>query len=436
MRFSGFVLTLTIVIAWHAADLATAQTTAPAEATRAAARKLPPPPGLGDDLSVWPNRVSYHNSDPWLIEHHDRIRVLKPRLLVLNFSNDRDPAWIQQRTEETIRALAESSRYHGFRNHDAPAFLQYEVVKYVDLRDMPIPEGRAARNSAKYPRGPRQNTLYAPFYSPEFAQHYGFVDPEQPDRHLDLHELIHAGLVHELWFYGVHDDEGAAFESVEFKQYYDEAFKPLPERFGRSGNGHPRDMPWSGRSFRISWFNTNRGLGCALENFGHALEGTANANAIPYFKKYFDEFAEFNLNTRFPEFPVDRLYAVGPDDKIEYPTPTTLVMHKDGKTHTIENYVAMGGNVHFPPGARNHYDLVSPYTVQTTIENWRLRNGPDGQDRVHEFERARFEAYHELAPDCMGRWLVYWRQCMPGLDNLCRDDDGKPMKNWWVFLFY
>ena len=44
--------------------------------------------------------------------------------------------------------------------------------------------------------------------------------------------------------------------------------------------------------------------------------------------------------------------------------------------------------------------------------------------------------YRDLAPDCMGRWVVYWRQNMPGLDNTALDDDGRPMKNWWPFLFY
>jgi hypothetical protein len=41
-----------------------------------------------------------------------------------------------------------------------------------------------------------------------------------------------------------------------------------------------------------------------------------------------------------------------------------------------------------------------------------------------------------MAPDCMGPWLVYWRQNMPGLDNRQKDADGRPMKNWWPFLFY
>jgi hypothetical protein len=30
---------------------------------------------------------------------------------------------------------------------------------------------------------------------------------------------------------------------------------------------------------------------------------------------------------------------------------------------------------------------------------------------------------------------VNWRQNMPSLDNKQKDDAGKPMKNWWPFLF-
>jgi hypothetical protein len=392
---------------------------------------------LPSDPTVWPNRLSYRNSDPWIVEHHDQIRVMKPRLLVLNFSNNRDMAWIKQRTEETIRALAESTRYHGFADPQAPAFLQYEVAKYVDMRDVPPPAGRENRSSSKYPRGRKPGTTrYAPFYSAEFAEAYGLADPAKPGRYLNLHELINAGLVHELWFFGIHDDETAAFESIEFKQYYDDQLQPIPDKHGPAGNGHPDDMPWSGRSFRITWFNSDRGLGCGMENFGHSLEAVANYNAIPYYTTYFTEFAEFDLDKRYPGFPTSRLYSVGPGDKVEYPDATTLVLHQRGKTYTIHDYVAMGGNVHFPPGARGHYDLVSPYIVKTVIENYRMRNGPDGKDVVHDFDPGKFRQYDNLAPDCMGAWMVYWRQCMPGLDNHCVADAGQPMKNWWVFLFY
>jgi len=65
-----------------------------------------------------------------------------------------------------------------------------------------------------------------------------------------------------------------------------------------------------------------------------------------------------------------------------------------------------------------------------------MRNGPDGKDLVLDFNKDKFARYRDLAPDCQGAWMVFWRQCMPGLDNQCIDDDGRPMKNWWPFLFY
>lgn len=102
----------------------------------------------------------------------------------------------------------------------------------------------------------------------------------------------------------------------------------------------------------------------------------------------------------------------------------------------MSSYIAAGGNVHFPPGGRRHYDLGSPHTVLSTIESYRQRNGPDGTDLARRFNKEKWQRYLSVAPDCMGAWTIFWRQCMPGLDNKCLDDDGKPVKNWWVFLFY
>ena len=39
-------------------------------------------------------------------------------------------------------------------------------------------------------------------------------------------------------------------------------------------------------------------------------------------------------------------------------------------------------------------------------------------------------------PDCGGGWMVYMGQSMPGLGNQAKSVDGKPMLNWWPFLFY
>ena len=84
------------------------------------------------------------------------------------------------------------------------------------------------------------------------------------------------------------------------------------------------------------------------------------------------------------------------------------------------------------PNGRFDYDLDGHGPVLSTIETWRQ---PEHRARARG-PPPSLEPYRELAPDCMGRWVVYWRQNMPGLDNTALDDDGRPMKNWWPFLFY
>ena len=80
--------------------------------------------------------------------------------------------------------------------------------------------------------------------------------------------------------------------------------------------------------------------------------------------------------------------------------------------------------------------LDSSQPVLSTIEDWRIGSGQGGRDRARPFFSAVLLRNRDLAPDCMGAWLVYWRQNMPGLNNRQRDDQGHAMKNWWPFLFY
>ena len=371
------------------------------------------PGNLPDDLTVWPNKISFRNSDDWLWQNHDKIRKMRPRVLVLNFANDVSMAHIRKHVEGIIRATAEATRYHGFKDPAAPAFIEYEVAKYVDLRDRSGPEAGKRVTSSLMPRkkSPKRYEVlcdYAGFYTDEFARHLGFRDPRDASRFLNLHELI-----------------------------YDENCRPIKGKHGQAGNGADHTMPWSGRSFRIAFFNPHRGIGCAMENFGHTLEWMATTNSIAYFRKYFLEYAELDFDKRYG-VPFNELYRTdyAVKDSISYPTKTSIIVKIKDQTHKIDPYVAFGGSVHFPPGARHHYDLESPHTVLSTIENYRLRNGPDGQDLALEFNKDKFARYGDIAPDCMGRWMVYWRQCMPGLDNRCVDDEGQPMKSWWVFPFY
>lgn len=398
---------------------------------------------LPKDKTIWPNTTSSANSDEWLIKNHDKIQVLKPRVLVLNFSNNRTPEQAKAIVNKLIAAVAESSRYHGYANPSAPVTVQYEIAKFVDLADRPAdPRATGDRldgNSTKYPRVPNWtegiNFQYSDLFGPKFAEYYGYKDSKS-GKYLDLSELVNKGLVNEVWFLALQGNFGAPFESIEVKQTYDQNLKKIPNKWVQAGNGGSEGQPWIGRSLRIGFINSDRGVGCFTESLSHSFEGMANANAIPYFSKYFNEFAGFDLDKRWGFAPGDsRLYGHG-DPGVDYPDPTTMVVTTGGERKTIKDFYAIGGNVHYNPSGRHDYDLDNPEKVMCTIEHYRLHDGPDGQDKKDLWDVSRFKRYNQVADDCMGPWIVYWRQNMPGPNSPAKDDNGKPMKSWWPFLFY
>lgn len=406
----------------------------------------PSPTGRSDDidLTVWPNRASRANSDDWLAANHDRIRQMRPRLLILNFVNGLDPAGAREKVDRLIACLRESSRFHGYADPAAPPFLEYQVEKFVDLTDRMSAGGRPPGegpdgNSSRYPRVPGWkegiNFQYSELFRPKFAAHYGYPDPDRPGRFLSLHALVDRGVIHEVWFLARQGDAGAPYESVEVKQAYDDGLRKIAGKSVQAGNGGDPGQPFIGRSLRILFVNAERGPGCAMESLGHSMEGMAHSNAIPYFRRYFYEFAGFDLDRRFG-LPFNSLYGKGPSP-LSYPTPTTLVYRNaSGKDVQVTNYHAIGGNVHYTPTGRQDYDLTNPSAVMSTIEDYRRGSGPGGKDLAREWTVQSFKRYDQLANDCMGPWLVYWRQNMPGYQSRAVDDRGRPMKSWWPFLFY
>lgn len=390
------------------------------------------------DTTLWPNTTSRANSDIWIARNHDRIRQMRPRILVINFANRATDEQVERIAWNKIAALNESSRYHGFANPEAPMFLEFGVWRVVNLGE---PDGPADLNSTKAPvkpgvREPHVNCDYGAFFSDAFARHIGVRDPRDRNRYLNLVDLVDMGYVHEVWFTAEADGVFRCLEVVELKPQYDENFEKVPGKYVQSGNGGDPDQPWTGRSVRLNMMNIDRGIGCSMENLGHGLEGMAHGGAIPYFRHYFYEFAGFDLDTRF-KLPWNSFYPLwGENRGISYPNPNTAVVRDGDRTWRLENYVAFGGNVHFPPNARGHYDQSNMEPVMSTIKDWRIGSGPSGRDIARPWTAAELERYARLAPDCMGKWMVYWRQAMPGYRNRSKDSEGKPMKNWWPFLFY
>ncbi|NJK33258.1 MAG: hypothetical protein HC927_13150 [Deltaproteobacteria bacterium] len=161
----------------------------------------------GDDGLVWPNPEAPANSDPWLVEHHDEITELHPRVLALNFVNAKSMADMQGLLEQIVAGFAEGSRYHGYADPSAPAVLHFELAYLVDLRDASPPPNWPYNNSTLYPREDPQEGYwsfdYEQLFTEQFAARYGIVDPNDPDAGpLPLCELVERGLVHEVWVYG------------------------------------------------------------------------------------------------------------------------------------------------------------------------------------------------------------------------------------------
>jgi hypothetical protein len=392
----------------------------------------------------WPNAESLATSDPWIAQHHDELAVMRPRVLALNFVNAKTNQQMLDHLGQIVAAIREATRPHGFADPGAQPFLEYEIAYAIDLRDTTPPAGWPYKNSTLYPREEPPEGYwgfdYEKLFGSEQAALWKIEDPDAPGTPLTLCELSERGLVHEVWIYGDADlPDVSAAEVLGIMPRYDESFVRVGDTLDRcAGNGcfdAEDEIPAScTRTLRIGWVNNTRGVGCYLESLSHGIETIGGGDFIPYWKPYFREFAGFDLDTRYG-VPFESWYACSDPDCLTYPTESSVSYKVAGQTGTLDPYVPICGNAHFPPNARAHYDLSNSQPVLATCESYRRGGGP-GSDDTAPYDSARWSGYEPIAGDCMGPWLVYWWQSFPASDRVARSLDGAPMKNWWPFLFY
>lgn len=418
------------------------------------------------DALVWPNAQSSANSDPWLAQNHDRITRMRPRVLAINFVDQTasdgvvtDNHVMHKLDGDLVAALAAGSTYHGYQHPEAVPYLEYELVKEVDLGDRGSPPpGWSHLNSSHYPfkcdaSAPYQFD-YAALFTQAYADLYGIADPGNPGHNLTLCELIQRGQVNEVWL-GVNGDpdpfscangvrvpDFQLLEVVELKQKYDPQGNPLLGQFEPcAGNGclasdDAAAIEACGRSIRLLYINETRGVGCAVHSLGHGIEWTATSGAVPAFSAGFVPFANFDLDrfgARFPSKAYDISCPAANSLCISYPTDNAMVFPY-GDSTLIASPLDQGcGSVHFPPNARGNYDDGNPQGVLSTCETFGLGNG---KDRPVLYTDAKSQRYDGVAPDCEGGWQVYWRQSFPGFATTAVGRDRTPLHNWWPYLFY
>ena len=415
--------------------------------------------------TVWPNAFSKAASDPWLAVHHDEIQTVKPNVLVIDFVNVSNPTQDQARVNQIFTAYREASRMQGFKNPSQGSQLQYQLAKFVDLRDgvngrPPAPAGFPYQNSTLYPasaaaRAAGQTVDYSLFYGQTFAALYGYPDPAQPSRFLTLCELADRGIVHELWVVASGDvpDAGMA-EVLEHKQRYSTFGSRIAGPANRcAGNGCFRpEVPACGRSLRIGLVNYNRGPGCYLESLGHGMESAMGQDIFPPVQKWFVPFAGFDLDTRW-NLPFTSLYAVGCDDEahcMTYPSTTSIRVDFFGSILNRNPWDAVCGNVHLAPNAHAQYDLCGGATnpdlscnlaqssvVSTSCTGYGRHAGASGADLKQNVTSTNWVTpYGALAQDCQGSFLVWWHQNMPMFGSGQTFTDGTKMKSVWPYLYY
>lgn len=199
---------------------------------------------------------------------------------------------------------------------------------------------------------------------------------------VDLREWVEKRGVREVWIWGYHGGKVDLWESNMASPHGDVS----------NSDRDPRDLPVFGRTYTVYHYNYQRGASEAVENHMHQIEAVLNAV----------DGSDRTPPERWPDLLFWGRF-VGSD-----------------RSHKI---VRPGcGWAHYPPNGERDYDWANPRFVLTDIEDWK----PDGTGHKQKMNCERWGG-ESL------RWFVYWMQNLPGKNNGL-SDQGKPLRNWWVFL--
>ncbi len=402
----------------------------------------------------WPTGKHTYNSDPWLVSHNQVITVMKPKVLVLNFDNGQNSTDTFNYAQSVADALAAGSQYHGYSNSAAPQFLQYDILPVVDLTDStigPSLNSKIPLASSSTPTMPvfDPNAL---FNNAQYAQLYGYADPNVPGGFQSLCQLFENGTVNEVW---IQDGGGTQVNGialpraplyVERKMNYDEnghATGSFENCIGGGGSGAQTCLNIACNvTVRLAHLDPSPagGPGCDVQVRGWGIEGmwgqlpsdlAVDANAF--------------LNQDFKKFGVSfnswSEICAPSTTCIEYPSAMRArSTSADTTAFDINPFLQGCGSSLLPPNATALDDFQNPNAVNSRCAGFGLRayGGTDayapysGTDPII----STYDQMYRGTSACPAGWEIYWRQSMPGYQNQATASDGTPMKNWWPVLFY
>jgi hypothetical protein len=224
----------------------------------------------------------------------------------------------------------------------------------------------------------------AALFGDSFSRVYNRRD--ENDALINLCGMFERGIINELWL-AVGDADREPPSMVECKARYDDDNQRVPGALRATSNGEEcARFPTCGVSVRIAHLSPVRGVGCDLLVRGWAIRGSLRA--IPYLGK------------------------------------------------NAQGFLDDCGEPEYPPNATSMWDFENRTVVQARCAHYGMRDGANGSDKLEAYSFDTVSSLMSRFPDCGGWWQIYWRQSIPGLDNLAIAEDGAPMKNWWPFSFY
>ncbi|HVY37558.1 MAG TPA: hypothetical protein VHM31_06470, partial [Polyangia bacterium] len=389
---------------------------------------------------IWPNDQSSANSDDWLVQNHDRIAQLRPRVLAIDIGNTSNASTLIQRH---IDGLANATSFHKYSNPAAQPMVVYQLVKVVN--------GGSGPN-------------YATWSSQAFADaNIQIKDPKDPSGpNLTLCQLFEKGVINEVWCMATQNQTKCG-ETQETKVVYsntDPPAKVTPLKIVGASNGDSITNLGCKVSTRIIDFNTSRGVGCHQHAMGHGWERYMDAQAIPLLRKQAGRFLNWDLDTRVGA-PFSNFYAACNSngsqltDCMLWQSTTHMVSGPSAaKAFDIPDVSGGCGNAHFYPNTTGtySYDANTPDPmVLSSCEHYGLHDGAGGKDTTTPFTNKMTDdlakvqqagpctagsPYCSTDDDCGGHGTSYLYQSFPSYGTAATNDDGSPMHNWWVYLFY
>jgi len=388
---------------------------------------------------IWPNETSSANSDDWLVQNHDRISQLRPKVLAIDIGNTSNAMTLIQRH---IDGLANATSFHKYSNTSAQPMLVYQLAKVV--------------------KG--TSPSYTEWASQSFADNnIQMKDPKDPSGpNLTLCQLFEKGVINEVWCMATQNQTKCG-ETQETKVVYSSADPPVkqtPLRIVSASNGDNVTNLNCKVSIRIIDFNTSRGVGCHQHAMGHGWERYMDTQALPLLRKQAARFLNWDLNTRVMA-PFSNFYSACNSngsqltDCIVWSSNIHAVSgNSAARSFDIADMSGGCGNAHFYANTTGtySYDANNPDPmVLSSCEHYGMHDGASGKDMTTPYtnkmtdDLARAQQagpctagspYCSTEDDCGGHGTSYLYQSFPNYGTTAKNDDGTPMHNWWPYLFY